>query len=128
MQTEDPKAQKSRAGLSRVLHATGYSMQGFRVALREPAFLQEFVLCCAMIPLAFILGQTAVERALLIGVCAIVLITELLNTGIERVVDLVTSDWHPLAKQAKDLGSAAVFVSLTLAVVTWGMIAWVRFA
>ncbi len=76
-----------------------------------------------LVPTAFWLGRTAVERSLLIGSCLLVLIVELLNTGIENVVDRVGQEHHRLSGQAKDLGSAAVFTSLVLTLLVWGLIA-----
>ena len=93
----------------------------------EAAFRQEALLCVVLVPAAFWLGRTAVERSLLIGPCLIVLIVELLNTGIENVVDRVGQEHHRLSGQAKDLGSAAVFTSLMLTLVIWCLIAWERF-
>jgi diacylglycerol kinase (ATP) len=116
-------------GLRRIVNATFFSFAGFRAAWRdEAAFRQEALLCVVLLPAAFWLGQTAVERALLIGSCLIVLIVELLNTGIENVVDRVGLEPHRLSGQAKDLGSAAVFTSLVLTLVIWCLVAWERFA
>jgi diacylglycerol kinase (ATP) len=115
--------------LRRIVNATSFSFAGFRAAWRdEAAFRQEALLCIVLMPMAFWLGRTAVERALLIGSCLIVLIVELLNTGIENVVDRVGYEPHRLSGQAKDLGSAAVFTSLVLTLVIWGLVAWERFA
>jgi diacylglycerol kinase (ATP) len=115
-------------GLRRIVNATFFSFAGLRAAWRdESAFRQELLLCVVLIPTAVWLGRTAVERSLLIGACLIVLIVELLNTGIENVVDRVGHEPHKLSGQAKDLGSAAVFVSLVLVLVVWGLIAWSRF-
>ena len=115
-------------GLRRIINATFFSMAGFRAAWRdEAAFRQELLLCVVLIPAAFWLGGTAVERSLLIGSCLIVLIVELLNTGIENVVDRFGEERHRLSGQAKDMGSAAVFVSLMLTLVIWSLIAWERF-
>ena len=115
-------------GLRRIINATFFSMAGFRAAWRdEAAFRQELLLCVVLIPAGFWLGRTAVERSLLIGSCLIVLIVELLNTGIENVVDRFGEERHRLSGQAKDLGSAAVFTSLVLTLVIWGLIAWERF-
>ena len=105
-----------------------FSLAGLKTAWRnEAAFRQECALCIVMIPLAFWLGRTAVERALLMGSCLLVLVVELLNTAVEAVVDRVGTDHHQLSGQAKDLGSAAVFVSLLLTATVWGLIAWARF-
>ena len=115
-------------GLRRIINATFFSMAGFRAAWRdEAAFRQEVLLCVVLIPAAFWLGRTAVERSLLVGSCLIVLIVELLNTGIENVVDRFGEERHRLSGQAKDMGSAAVFVSLMLTLVIWSLIAWERF-
>jgi diacylglycerol kinase (ATP) len=115
-------------GLRRIVNATFFSMAGFRAAWRdEAAFRQELLLSVVLIPAAFWLGRTAVERSLLIGSCLVVLIVELLNTGIENVVDRFGEERHRLSGQAKDMGSAAVFVSLMLTLVIWSLIAWERF-
>ena len=115
-------------GLRRIINATFYSMAGFRAAWRdEAAFRQELLLCVVLIPAAFWLGRTAVERSLLIGSCLIVLVVELLNSAIENVVDRFGEERHRLSGQAKDMGSAAVFTSLVLTLVVWISIAWQRF-
>lgn len=115
-------------GLRRIVNAMFFSLAGLRAAwLHESAFRQETLLCAVLIPAAFWLGQTAVERSLLIGSCLLVLIVELLNSGVEAVVDRVGDEPHRLSGRAKDLGSAAVFMSLALVVVVWGLIAWSRF-
>ncbi len=116
---EAPDAQKSRSGLTRILHATGYSMAGLRVGLREPAFRQEAMLACLLIPAAFWLGRNWLESSFLIATVVIVMITELLNTGIERSIDRIGPEWHELSKTAKDLGSAAVLLSLLLCAGVW---------
>jgi diacylglycerol kinase (ATP) len=115
-------------GIRRIVNATFYSLAGLRAAWQhEAAFRQEVMLAVVLIPAGIWLGRTAVERSLLIGSCLIVLIVELLNSGIEAIVDRVGTEPHPLSGQAKDLGSAAVFMSLTLVLVVWGLIAWSRF-
>ena len=115
-------------GLRRIINATFFSIAGFRAAWRdEAAFRQELMLCVVLVPTGLWLGRTAVERSLLVGTCLVVLIVELLNTGIENVVDRFGGEHHKLSGQAKDLGSAAVFVSLVLVLVVWGLIAWSRF-
>jgi diacylglycerol kinase (ATP) len=116
-------------GLRRIMNATIFSFAGIKTAWKnEAAFRQECSLCVVMIPAGLWLGQDAVERALLIGSCLLVLIVELLNTAVESAVDRVGTDHHRLAGQAKDLGSAAVFMSLALVVVVWGLIGWSRWA
>lgn len=115
-------------GITRVINAFGYSMQGIRAALRhESAFRQETVLFFFLLPFAIWLGHTAVEWSLLIGSLLLVLIVELLNSAIEAVVDRFGEEHHELAGRAKDMGSAAVFVSLVGVGVVWGLIAWQRF-
>jgi diacylglycerol kinase (ATP) len=115
-------------GIRRIVNATFFSLAGLRAAWQhEAAFRQELMLAIVLIPTGIWLGRTAVERALLIGSCLLVLIVELLNSGIEAIVDRVGLEPHRLSGQAKDLGSAAVFVSLVLVLVVWGLIAWSRF-
>jgi diacylglycerol kinase (ATP) len=107
-------------GFIRVVRATGYSWLGFKAAWRnESAFRQECVLGLLMFPLAFVVGKTLLEVLLLICVLALVLITELLNSAVEAVVDRIGMDHHELSGRAKDMGSAAVFVSLCLVVLVW---------
>ena len=115
-------------GIRRIVNATFYSLAGLRAAWQhEAAFRQEVMLAVVLIPTGVWLGRTAVERSLLIGSCLLVLIVELLNSGIEAIVDRVGTEPHRLSGQAKDLGSAAVFVSLTLGLIVWALIAWSRF-
>lgn len=117
-----------KTGLRRIINATFYSMAGLRFAWRnEAAFRQEAVLVIIMIPVAFWLGTDAMQRSLLIGSCLIVLIVELLNTGIEAVVDRVGDEYHKLSGSAKDLGSAAVLISLLLTAIVWGLVIFERF-
>jgi diacylglycerol kinase (ATP) len=110
------------------LNATVFSAQGFARAWRhEAAFRQEIALTVVLAPAAFWLGRTPLEIALLVGVCLVVLIAELLNTAVEAAVDRHGDEQHELSGAAKDLGSAAVFVSLVLVLVVWGAVAWDRF-
>ena len=119
---------KGRTGLDRVVHATGYSMAGLRAAYRgESAFRQEFWLAAVMVPAAVWLGRGWVETALLIGSVMLVLIVELLNSGIETAIDRISFEWHDLSKRAKDIGSAAVFLSLVLCAGIWTAALWQRF-
>ncbi len=112
-----------QTGLIRLVKAFGYSMAGFKAAwVNEAAFRQEFFLAIVLMPLAFWLGDTGVERALLISCLLLVLITELLNSAIEAVADSVTHELHPLIKRAKDVGSAAVFLALCYTVLMWGLV------
>jgi diacylglycerol kinase (ATP) len=119
---------KGRTGLDRVIRATGYSMAGLAAAYRgESAFRQEFWLAALMLPLAFWLGRSWVEVALLAGSLMLVLIVELLNSGIEAAIDRVSYELHDLSKRAKDLASAAVFLSLLLCAGVWAAALWQRF-
>jgi diacylglycerol kinase (ATP) len=111
--------QKLRTGISRIWHATGYSLQGLRAGWGETAFRQEAVAALVLLPLALWLGRGWVQVALLAGTVVLVLIVELLNTGIEAVVDRIGPEWHDLSKRAKDMGSAAVLLALLLATGTW---------
>ena len=118
---------QNKKGLRRLILATGYSLEGFKAAFKnEAAFRQEMALTAVMIPAGLWLGTTSVERALLIASCLMVLIVELLNSAVEAVVDRVGLEHHPLSKQAKDMGSAAVLLSLVLTFIVWGLIAWER--
>jgi len=110
-------------GLRRIINAAGYSMRGLTAALKhESAFRQELVLVVVLAPLAVYFGQTNIERSILIGSLLLVLIVELLNSAVEAIVDRVGSEHHKLSGQAKDLGSAAVFVSLVNVMLIWGLI------
>jgi diacylglycerol kinase (ATP) len=114
-------------GWRRVVNATRYSLAGLRYAWgHESAFRQELILALLMAPAALWLGATAVERALLIGCLFLVLIVEVLNSSIEAVVDRVGAERHPLSGLAKDLGSAAVFLSLGNVITIWGLVLWTR--
>lgn len=126
--TEVVNPQKARKGLSRVLHAAGYSIQGLRAGWGETAFRQEAILAMALLPLAFWLGQGWVETALLAGTVLLVMIVELLNTCIESAIDRIGPEWHDLSKRAKDMGSAAVLLSLMLCLGVWLGAVWHRFA
>lgn len=118
--TPDPvNPQKSRKGLSRILHAGGYSIAGLRAGWHEKAFQQEAICAIVMVPAAFWLGQSWEQVALLAGAAILVLITELLNTGIEAAIDRIGPEWHDLSKKAKDMGSAAVLLSLVLCGGIW---------
>jgi diacylglycerol kinase (ATP) len=111
-------------GLQRVYKAAGFSWQGFKAAWKnESAFRQECTLGIILLPLAFVIGESMLQVAVLISMLAVVLITELLNSAVEAVVDRVGEEYHDLAGRAKDMGSAAVFVSLALVVIVWTMMA-----
>lgn len=108
-----------RHGLSRVWHAAGYSLKGLRAGWHEPAFRQELLLALVLIPLALVLSRQWLETVVLIAVVVLVMITELLNTAVESVVDRVGPEWHELSGRAKDMGSAAVLLSLLLCGGVW---------
>jgi len=121
-------ANPNNTGIKRIINATRYSMAGLRAAwASEAAFRQELMLAAVLVPAALWLGSTATQRALLIATCLLVLITELVNSAVEAVVDRISMDPNHLSGRAKDLGSAAVFVSLMMTVVVWGLIAYERF-
>ncbi|CAB5723801.1 Diacylglycerol kinase [Delftia tsuruhatensis] len=111
--------QKSRTGLTRIWHAAGYSLAGLRAGWNEKAFRQEALAAVVLVPAAFWLGHGWMEVALLAGTVWLVLIVELLNSGIEAVVDRIGPEWHALSKQAKDMGSAAVLLALLLCAGVW---------
>jgi diacylglycerol kinase (ATP) len=119
---------KGRTGIDRVIRATGYSVEGLATAYRgESAFRQEFWLAVVLLPLAFWVGRSWVEVALLAGSVLLVLIVELLNSGIEAAIDRVSFEIHDLSKRAKDLASAAVMLSLVLCAGIWLAALWHRF-
>jgi diacylglycerol kinase (ATP) len=122
----DPNPQKNRTGVQRMWHATLYSLAGLRAGWTETAFRQEAMAAIVMLPVALWLGQNWVERALLTGSVLLVLIVELLNSGIEASIDRVGLQWHVLSKRAKDLGSAAVLLSLVLCLGIWIGAIWQR--
>lgn len=114
---------KSKSGLKRIYGAFLYSMQGFKTAWKsEHAFRQEVCLVAPAIIVALLLPVSALKKLALIAVLILVLVIELLNSAIEAVVDRVSFERHPLSKNAKDFGSAAVFLALLLAAATWGII------
>lgn len=120
---------KGRTGIARVTHAAGYSLAGLRAAYRgERAFRQEFWLSAVLIPLAFWLGRSWVETALLAGSVLLVLIVELLNSAVEAAVDRISLDLHDLSKRAKDYGSAAVMLALAGCGAVWVAAVWSRLA
>jgi diacylglycerol kinase (ATP) len=124
---EPVDAQKKRTGFTRMWHATGYSFAGLRAAWGETAFRLEACLSFVMLPLAFWIGRSWVEVALLAGSVLLVLAVELLNTAVEAVVDRFGGEWHALSKRAKDVGSAAVMLSLLLCGGIWLAALWQRF-
>lgn len=112
-----------RTGLNRLIHAFGYSWLGFKACFKhEAAFRQELFLGMLMLPTAIYFAESSIELAVLLGSLFLVLITELLNSGLEAIVDRVGHDHHELSGRAKDLGSAAVTVSLINVIVLWAII------
>jgi diacylglycerol kinase (ATP) len=111
--------QKTRKGLSRMWHATGYSLAGLKAGWFETAFRQEAVAALILVPASLWLGQNWVETTLLCAGVVLVLVVELLNTAIESAIDRVGPEWHDLSKRAKDMGSAAVLLSLLLCLGMW---------
>lgn len=115
-------------GWRHLVHSTRYSFKGLRAAwFNEAAFRQELVLCLVLLPLAWWVGDGPVEWILLVGSCLLVLIVELLNSAIESVVDRIGTEHHELSGRAKDIGSAAVMLSLFAAGMTWGLLAWQKY-
>ena len=109
--------------MERLFKAAGYSWAGLQAAWRsEAAFRQEVILFIPLVPLALWRGETGLERAMLLGALLLVLIVELMNSGLEAVVDRIGSEIIPLAKTSKDVGAAAVLLSLLNVVVVWGLI------
>ena len=112
-------------GLGRIVRAGACSWKGFRYIWQsEAAFRQELLLCVFCIPLGFILGAGGMERALLIGSVLLIVLVELINTSIECAIDRIGTEHHPLSGSAKDLGSAAVSLSIVIAAVVWGLVLW----
>jgi diacylglycerol kinase (ATP) len=115
--------QKGKTGLRRVWNALFYSLDGLRAALRhEDAFRQELIVAAVLIPVALLLPAGGVGKALMVGSVLLVLMVELLNSAVEAAVDRISFENHELAKRAKDIGSAAVFVSLVNVAVVWGLV------
>jgi diacylglycerol kinase (ATP) len=114
---------KSKSGVKRIYSAFFYSIEGFRTAWKsEHAFRQELMLVVPGTIVALLLPVSALEKLALICVLILLLIVELINSAIEAVVDRVSLDRHPLSKNAKDFGSAAVFLALTIVIATWAVI------
>lgn len=115
-------------GLTHLKHSTHYSLKGLKAAFRhEAAFRQEVMITLALLPLAWWIGDGPLAWLLLVGSCVLVLITELLNSAIESVVDRIGTEPHELSGRAKDIGSAAVMLALILAGLTWGLLGWQKF-
>jgi diacylglycerol kinase (ATP) len=118
---------KRATGMRRLIDATSYSAMGLKAAWHnEAAFRQEVALVIVLIPAGFWLGTTGTQRALLIFSSLLILIVELLNSAIEAAIDRIGPEIHPLSEQAKNMGSAAVLMSLIAAALVWGLVAWER--
>lgn len=116
---------KGKTGMRRLINAFGYSMDGLAAAYKnEDAFRQEVRLALLLIPFAVYLGHTSLERAAMVACVFLVIIVELLNSSVEATVDRISLDHHLLAKRAKDIGSAAVLMSLLNLLVVWALILW----
>jgi diacylglycerol kinase (ATP) len=119
---------KSKSGLQRILPAMGYAIDGLKAAYRnEHAFRQELVAVIIGTIIALVLPVSSYQKLFLIGVLIFVLIVELFNSAIEAIVDRVSLERHPLSKNAKDMGSAAVMLAIFLAVACWGVVLFNRF-
>lgn len=119
MHTKEVEAHKQRKGLARLWHATRYSLEGLKFGWHETAFRQELLCAVFLIPCALAIGKSWWERSLLVGSLVAVMVVELLNTAIETTIDRIGPEWHLLAKRAKDMGSAAVLLTLIWCVATW---------
>ena len=114
---------KGQTGLKRILNAAGYSLDGLTAAFKgEAAFRQLVLLNVVLIPLSFFLTVSKGEHALLVAVCLLALFVELLNSAVEAAIDRISLDLHPLSKNAKDMGSAAQFIALTMIGLVWGIV------
>ena len=115
--------QKQNQGVKRLIAAFGYSLEGLSSAWQgEKAFRLEVILTAVAVPTALFMPVSSVGKALMIGSLMLVLVAELLNSAIEAAVDRVSPDRHPLSKRAKDMGSAAVFITLLNVVIIWGLL------
>jgi diacylglycerol kinase (ATP) len=114
---------KGQRGVRRLFNAFFYSISGLRIAFdHESAFRQEIALAAVLIPVACLVPVSAAERILLIGSVLLLLIVELLNSSVEAAIDRIGLDTHRFSKRAKDLGSAAVFLTLVLLAITWALV------
>jgi diacylglycerol kinase (ATP) len=111
-----------RKGISRVWFALRHSISGLQLAMREPAFRLEMIAAAVLVPASFWVAQGPIEQVLLLASLVLVLVVELLNTAIEAAIDRIGPEYHLLSKAAKDLGSAAVLLTVGLALATWAII------
>ncbi len=119
MNSRESNSQKSHKGFARLYFAFVYSLRGLKEGITEKAFQLEVCLALFLIPAAFWIGQTWSEVSLLIASVWIVLIVEIINTGLESAIDRISPEWHTLSRRCKDLGSAAVLLSILLAIFIW---------
>jgi diacylglycerol kinase (ATP) len=113
-------AKAGATGITRIINAAGYSWLGFKAAYKnEAAFRQELWLCILLIPAALYFGETLLDKAILICSLLFILIVELINSAIEAVVDRIGDEVHELSGRAKDMGSTAVFIAISMAVIIW---------
>ncbi len=125
MEGESPTVPPHHTGWRRIKNALHFSLEGFRACYTsEEAFRQEVWLATFLIPLSIILPISVLSTALLIASVLLVMIVEILNSAIEAVVDRISKDHHLLSKKAKDMGSAAVFLSLVNLVIVWTCVLW----
>lgn len=124
----DVNPQKSRSGLQRMWHAAGYSLAGLRAGWGETAFRQECLAAMVLLPASLWLGRSWIEVTLLAGSVILLMVVELLNTAVETAIDRIGPEWHDLSKRAKDMGSAAVLLSLLMCAGIWIAALWSRFA
>jgi diacylglycerol kinase (ATP) len=110
--------------IKRIIKAFGYSVEGLKAALGESAFRTEIIISAIAIPFAFKISHNATELALLIGSLLLVLIVELLNTGLELTINRISLDIHPLSKKVKDIASAAVLLAIINAIIIWSAVLW----
>ena len=116
---------KGKTGVQRLWNALLYSMAGLKAAfLHEDAFRQEAILAALLIPTALFLPVSGIGKAIMIAAVLLVIVVELLNSAVEATVDRISLENHRLAKRAKDIGSAAVFVSLINVAVVWSLVLW----
>jgi diacylglycerol kinase (ATP) len=120
---DDRSPARTAHGLQRIVNATRYSIDGIAAAWRhEPAFREEIVAAAILVPLALALDVSGLGKALMIGSVMLVLIVEVLNSAVEATIDHISLERHPLAGRAKDLGSAAVMLSLANLLIVWGLV------
>lgn len=120
---EEESPYKGKTGIERILNATRYSLSGLAAAARnEDSFRQELILAAILLPLAMWIGPSGIGKALMVGSVLFVLVVELLNSAVEATVDRISLENHRLAKRAKDIGSAAVMISLVNAAAVWMLV------